>query len=47
MLQLLKIPGFGGGMKGDDEIQETNMTEELGALANKDAMDNIVKELMS
>ena len=47
VLQLLKIPGFGSGMKGEDEINDSNFNDEIGALADKNAMDNLVKELMS
>lgn len=46
MLQLLKIPGFGSKGEGeDDEVFDFN--EEMGALADKDAMDDLVKDLMN
>ena len=50
VLQLLKIPKFGGG-KGeegeeDDDQVESNINDVLGALADKEKMDDLVKELM-
>lgn len=46
VLQLLKIPGYGAGAKGEEEIQ-TDINEEIGALADKEAMDSLVDELKS
>lgn len=45
VLTLLKIPGFGAN--GQGEIEEENINDELFALADKEAMDNLVQELMS
>ena len=46
VLQLLKIPGF-GQKGGDDDGLRQDINEEMGALADKEAMDEVVKELMS
>lgn len=46
VLQLLKIPGFGQKGDGDDALDQ-NINDDMGALADKEAMDDLVKELMS
>ena len=46
VLQLLKIPGYGA--KGDaDDTMDQNINDDMGALADKEAMDNLVQDLMS
>ena len=47
MLQLLKIPGFGSKGEGEEETFDQDINEDMGALADKEAMDDLVKELMS
>ena len=47
VLQLLKIPGFGSKGEGEDDTIDQDINEEMGALADKEAMDDLVKELMS
>ena len=47
---MLKVPRFGGGDgadgEDDEEAVESNINDVLGALADKNAMDELVKELM-
>lgn len=47
VLQLLKIPGYGSKGDDDDDAADQNINEEIGALADKEAMDDLVKDLMS
>ena len=48
VLQLLKIPGYGSKGEGEeDDGLEQDFNEEIGALADKEQMDELVKDLMS
>ena len=47
VLQLLKIPGFGSKGEGEDDTFDQDINEEMGALADKEAMDELVKDLMT
>lgn len=49
VLRLLKIPGYQQALpkeEGGDDTSQIDINEELGALADKEAMEAVVKDLM-